>query len=467
MRRIFLTISMLSCHIISGIIISGCNEVGEIGTPIPEWVSETRTDIPDEILARCINLQLYHAGLTADDLTEINALSCRQPGIQNLTGLNNLTQLSKLQIDSSGLNNINLDQNPLLKSLELQNNNQLSAISVSNSPSFKTLVLSKNTLANVTIADVTTLNIKAQESSVQALDLSASPELAVLKIEDTSINSVLFANNNKLDFLVLDTSPIPSIDLSQSADLTNIYIDNHTLSDLDLSNNLKLVIVSVAHGPLETLELNAPSTLTLLHANFGKLSQVDVSNHVALVDLHISNNQLNDIVLTNTPQLSVLDLSFNLDLLTIDLSSSPALTSIRAEACGLINLDLSQNLQLKVVSLLYNELQSLNLDNNTLLQYLALGSGYAQDAPKSTLNSLDISSLTELTKLNVQQTNLSQIDLSNNLKLIIADLSGNLIETFTIGDPDAYTQISGVQLEDNPLTQESIDKADAVSWITH
>lgn len=71
-------------------------------------------------------------------------------------------------------------------------------------------------------------------------------------------------------------------------------------------------------------------------------------------------------------------------------------------------------------------LTSIDLSNNSYLEYLSLGS--------NKITTIDLSNLSNLTFLNLDSNEITSIDLSNNTELIDVNLAGNYLQSIIIGE---------------------------------
>lgn len=114
--------------------------------------------------------------------------------------------------------------------------------------------------------------------------------------------------------------------------------------------------------------------------------------------------------------LKLLDLTRN-DLTTVDLSKNTLLEEVFLGNNEISSLDISGCRKLTHLEVFINELDELDVSNNTLLEEI-----YAN---KNELGSVDLSKNTELVDLRLSHNEIAEIDLSANDKLEMLELEKN------------------------------------------
>jgi Leucine-rich repeat (LRR) protein len=216
--------------------------------------------------------------------------------------------------------------------------------------------------------------------------------------------------------------------------LTNLLvfdISSNALTGIDFSTNPSLIRVDVSGNPLATLNVQQNLNLTQLNAVATELTALDVTQNAKLSILYVPGN----------PQLSSLDLRYN-----------PALSELNAAYCGLTALDITQNLNLIVLIASNNQLQSLTLGNQQVLQVL--------DVSDNQIAALNLSGLRDLVVLTAENNQLASLNTAQNLGLTYLVVSGNILTSLNVANQMLLSdlrandnQISTLNISGNPLLQ--------------
>jgi hypothetical protein len=146
----------------------------------------------------------------------------------------------------------------------------------------------------------------------------------------------------------------------------------------------------------------------------GRVSTVSI--HGDITYLGVASNELMAIDISGNPFLTTLNVPMN-RITAIDLSSNPALKRLDISENDIALLDVSSNLALESLWVFNNKLSSLDVSNNINLTFL--------DCSGNELSNLDISDNIRLTCLLAYNNRLSSLDASRNLNLNRLWLFGN------------------------------------------
>ena len=160
----------------------------------------------------------------------------------------------------------------------------------------------------------------------------------------------------------------------------------------------------------------------------------------------IKRGTLKSLDLSNNTALEYLRCSSN-ELTSLDLSNCPALTELECSYNELISLDLNNNTALEYLSCLSNELTSLDLSNNTALTDLYCSGNQ--------LTSLDVSNNTALTELRCYSNQLTTLDVSKNTALTELECSSNQLTSLDVSKNTALTEL---KCSSNQLTSLDVSK---------
>ena len=212
---------------------------------------------------------------------------------------------------------------------------------------------------------------------------------------------------------------------------------------------LDVVQVSVSGANVEEIELPEMPYLTQFNFNNSPLKSIDVSKATALTSLTIQNTSLS----AYEPQLESIDLSNNTELDYLSLQGNDKISG------KLTSIDLSNNTNLTQVFLQYNALTEVKLPADATINIL--------NVQNNELEALDLSGLASIKDIYASDNKLTEIDLSklaenkNTLNLYNNELT-ELIVPVSVKTLDAKNnKIAKVEikdvttklaLEDNELT---------------
>ena len=163
--------------------------------------------------------------------------------------------------------------------------------------------------------------------------------------------------------------------------------------------------------------------LKKLDVQTNNLTKIDISKNLKLEELLVSNtstpatnyNRINEINLTNNTSLKIIKVR-DIGLLSIDVSTNSKLEELslgnnHSWEAEVSTVDLSNNSELKHLSIgQLTTFSSIDLSNNSNLEELYLTS-------LTSMNALDVSKLKNLKLLNIGDTPINSIDLSQNESL--------------------------------------------------
>lgn len=150
--------------------------------------------------------------------------------------------------------------------------------------------------------------------------------------------------------------------------------------------------------------------LTSFNADDNNLTSVDLSGNVNIKVLAINRSGLTSINLSNNTLLEALTLDDN-QLSEIDVSNNTELTLFDTNDNQLESLSIENNSKIISLSCLYNNITSFSLPENSDMDFLIVSGNPMED--------LDITNGEVLTYLGAGETSLSQLDVSQNVKLVI------------------------------------------------
>ena len=209
--------------------------------------------------------------------------------------------------------------------------------------------------------------------------------------------------------------------------LTQLYCYENQLTSLDVSHNPALTTLSCYDNALTALDVSQNPALETLACSNNQITGIDVSHNQNLKELSCNNNSL----------LESVNVSNNSSLISLYCNSCPSLTNLNVQSCtslellsangsGLTGLDVSNNRNLKILFCWRNNLTSLNLNQNNALVRVNLSAN-------QNMNQLTLGQAPNLEMLWVQNTALTQIDISGAPIIVDAYQNGEQAEFFGNG----------------------------------
>ncbi len=210
------------------------------------------------------------------------------------------------------------------------------------------------------------------------------------------------SGNGDLEFLGCNYTSIETLDFSQNPNLDYVYVQNNSsLVSINISQNLELKTLRLYNNSLPSLNVSNNIKLELLDVKKNNLTSIDVSHNINLHSLILIQNPLNNLDITNNVNLKWLTAGF----------SQP------------FDLDLSQNL---------------NLDNLQL---------------NNLMSNLDLSHLTELNRVYLNQCHFTTINIKNGN-------NANLAALWTKGNPN----LECIKVDDENATRPTCSPGDGFGW---
>ncbi len=259
----------------------------------------TVADVPDSTLAKVLRSALYinaEIPITQEALqTLINLDHDRfkdsnrgylAPSIDNLSGLEYATNLTTLSLSNHGVSNLTPIQNlSQLTTLNLRNNDDISDFTpISNLTNLTSLDLTNTHISDISsLRDLTKLEILyiGGESAAYDAELSdISPlanltELTSLNLGNTNVSNLTpLSNLTKLTRLLLQGNEISNISpLANLTELTSLYLYDNNIRDVSpLSSLINLILLYLKGNPI----LDTSPIYPLLVANGGKIVVIDI-----------------------------------------------------------------------------------------------------------------------------------------------------------------------------------------------
>jgi uncharacterized repeat protein (TIGR01451 family) len=274
------------------------------------------------------------------------SLTITSSSITNMTGLEAFSSLTYLFVMSNQLTSINLSGNthlrilrlttPMLGSLDTTNLIELQILELNQAPLIASLDLSTNLAMD---------SLEIQNLAISTLNLTGLVNLTNLRVNGTPNLVSLVANDLPLLRYVnvyLQT-PTATFSFSNCPSITSLSF--FRAQSLDLSNCSSLTNLMAIGGDLQFLNVTGCTALANLDCGYNQLTTLDLTTNINLKDLTCHNNALTTLDLTNNVNLESAYCRDN-NIAALDISNCPKLTSLNCANNQLTFLDANSNINL-------------------------------------------------------------------------------------------------------------------------
>lgn len=350
----------------------------------------TSLDFSDNYVLR--ELWCYNNQLTSLDLSHINTLErfdCSNNQIDHLDLSDNESLLFATCNDNK-LTILDLAGDSALTSVRCQNN-LLTQLDISIGSEIHTLNCSDNLLETLDLTKNKNLKyFQCSNNKLVTLDISENIEMIELYSSSNQLEDITLSENGKLVKLFCDDNKLTDVDISNAQNLQELDCSNNQLSNINLELNSLLEYLDCSNNEIQELVIPSIHSLHYLYCSHNYLSELDVSRNVgnpSILELDCSYNQLNNLNISDndilrlkcsynnitdldlsslTSHFILLDCSNNLLTdLNLSLISETGLDILNCENNYLTNLDLANRRFLYEVWCGGNQLEYLNLQNNS------------------------------------------------------------------------------------------------------
>ena len=349
--------------------------------------------------------------------------------------LSHLTSLYWLEIDGSGIKNVNLPSN--INTVRLSGN-KITDITIPSS--VKELSLGFNNITNITLPegieevslDRNNIENITIPSSVKRLDLGRNKISSIVlpngiksvilntnkisnitlpagveyvRVSENNIENIVFSG--KVKSLEANSNNITNITLPEG--IENFELAGNKIENITIPTSVKRL--NLSGNKISNIDL--PTNIETAELNNNKISNIDLSKNNNLADLELYRNPLENIDVRNNPNLSVLKFGLKTEKDTIDFSNNTKLSNVLIEGNenGKIkSLDFSNNPDLSELKLKNLGITNLNIENN-----IGLGQIFLEN---NNLNTIDLSKHKNIWYAELNNNN------TQNIKLPIKHIVG-------------------------------------------
>ena len=182
--------------------------------------------------------------------------------IRSLSGVEQMVNLTLLNLDNNFLSNLDMTANTALTSLDV-GSNSLTSLDVSANTALTSLDVGSNSLTSLNLATNTALtHLNVRDNSLTSIDVSQNTALTTLSADDNSLSSLNLATNTALTTLSADDNSLSSLNLTTNTALTSLTVHDNSLTSIDISANTALTKLDVTNNSLTSLDISANTALT-------------------------------------------------------------------------------------------------------------------------------------------------------------------------------------------------------------
>lgn len=417
------------------------------------------------------------------DFTSLTSLNIYSLDISTLDVSKNIN-LTTLNCSSNKLTSLDLSKNTKLTNLDCYSN-QLTSLDLSNNTALQTVNCATNKLTSLNVSKNTALkNLYCSSNLLTTMDVSYNPALTRLECHTNKITSIDVSKNKKLDNLTCNGNKLTYLNLKNqnnyftylnctgNSDLTCITVNDAATANLKWTNSKdshasfteqdcatitilpdtffedKLIALSIDKDGKNGYVLNSSiETVTSLDISNSSITNLTgLEGFKALTTLNCSKNSLKNLDLTKNTAIKTLNCSNNLTLTCIqvlDVDKATKNWTVTKDAAANFSLDC--------------RVYTLIPDSNFEAKLISLGFDTASDGKAETakidkitsinLNNASINNLKgiedfkALTILNCSYNNLSSLDLSKNTSIKELHCSSNNLTSLDVSKNTALTYL--------------------------
>ena len=220
-------------------------------------------NFPDEIFRSFLLEQGYGSDgvLTDAEIAGVASIDVNSKDIRSLKGIEFFTALTDLAC----------------------NENQLTALDVSQLTALKKLGCSANQLTELDVSKLTALTfLSCSNNQLTELDVSLLSALDTLNCWSNQFTSLDVSRNTALDYLDCGFNQLTSLDISNNPGLVTLYCDYNQLTVIDVSKQTALDELFCDNNQLTSLDVSQNTALTTLLCSDNQLTSLDVSKNTEL-----------------------------------------------------------------------------------------------------------------------------------------------------------------------------------------
>ena len=266
--------------------------------------------------------------------------------------------------------------------------------------------------------------------------------LTVLRCNENQLTALYVSECTALTRLDCSDNPLTNLDVSKNTELTELYCGRNLLTNLDVTKCTALEVLLCNDNQLLGLDVSGCTALKYLGCSNNQLANLDASKNTALMNLQCYKNRLTSLNVSGCTALEVL-LGNDNQLLGLDVSGCTALKDLGCSYNQLANLDVSKNTALTSLGCENNLLTNLDISKCPKLTVLyAFGQSITLSQVPTTGSSLTIANPITYNGSKVAYITGATYGDGNITWLGLAGASGEAQFTFEAELPDGVNKYS-------------------------
>ncbi|PKV48225.1 hypothetical protein ATE84_0218 [Aquimarina sp. MAR_2010_214] len=418
------------------------------------------------LLASSINTN-NDVNISKQEAEKALSIKAVNKNIENLTGIEHFINLKYLTIPKNKVTSLNLTKNTKLQYLDVSQN-QLTSLNISTCTQLERLDANSNQLAQLDVSkNLELFELKIYNNRFKRINIDSNTKLSILHAWSNQLEELNTTKNLNLTRLYVWGNKLTRLDVSKNTKLDELNIGNNLLTTIDASKNTMLTHLDVRESLLISLKLPVSSTLRYITVNRNNLKSIDLTGNPNLERLNISSNQLTSI-----------NLSKNTNLVRLECAKNK-ITSIDARNCKIVDLDVSENYQLKTMFLTHQYLSKyIKIEKCPKLEFICLHKYYSDTAYiqnrvnalgyncviSSDCNLAPTSKIINFNDLNFKAGLVSKYDTNSDNEISVdeaekvttIDLENRNISDIT--GIEYFTNLGVLRLKNNKITTANISK---------
>lgn len=302
----------------------------------------------------------------------VSKLNISDKNISNLIGIEAFSSLDTLYASDNLITTFDFSITPNLLDIDLSNNRLVSVDIPEFSKLLKNINLSNNELESlIFLRQATSYNPQTPSYYFESFNVEENTNLHCVSVKDTlyfsanaiASNPTIFSQDcNKEVFKKISIDDANFEQVLVDLEIDDV-VDGFVLND----SIVKVKSLDVSNKNINSLiGINYFKKLRILNCSFNELDKLDLSKLERLDSLNCKFSSINDIKLFNSLESNEGLIKMNISnnyIYDLDFESLGLLEVIDASSNGFLDVDLSENLNLKELNFSDNSLESMNMKN--------------------------------------------------------------------------------------------------------
>ena len=436
--------------------------------------------------------------ILTSNIATLTSLDVSNSNISDITGIEDFIALETLLINDNNISALDLTNLVNLITLRVTRN-QLTTLNLSNQLVLDTVIADNNDIETIQINSTVLRYLQLFGNNLTNIDVSGFLQLEQLFVGNNNITSLDVSSNILLNRVEFQNNDIKLIDVSALSGLRFLIGFNNDLRFANVKNGNNLII--------EDLRLQDNTNLTCIQVDNASDANAGVGNYANWV-IDTTTSAYADQCLTSVPddnfEQALIDAGYDVgglddvipteNIVTVErflagsggqlfnkgivdftgIEDFVSLIQLSSTGNPATILDLSRNTNLEILALNGTELTNLDLSANlnvssatiidTQIETVDLGSNInlIRLSVQGPLINLDIDDNTALSTLFIFNSQLTDINLTNNIALENLLLDTNLITTINLS---ANTSLSSVTINNSLITALDVSNNTALDYL--